>query len=135
MGDRTQQLGSLDHFRRELDLTGAMDAIDQYGQQAIDLVSSDRAQRAFDIQQEPASLRDRYGRTEWGQRLLLKRRMVEAGCSFVNVELPGWDDHGDSGMIFDNMCRRLLMYDQAVSGLIDDVHARGLERNVMIVVG
>jgi len=109
MGDRTQQLGSLDHFRRELDLTGAMDAIDQYGQQAIDLVSSDRAQRAFDIQQEPASLRDRYGRTEWGQRLLLKRRMVEAGCSFVNVELPGWDDHGDSGMIFDNMCRRLLM--------------------------
>jgi len=111
-----------------------MDAIDQYGQQAIDLVSSDRAQRAFDIQQEPASLRDRYGRTEWGQRLLLERRMVEAGCSFVNVELPGWDDHGDSGMIFDNMCRRLPMYDQAVSGLIDDVHARGLERNVMIVV-
>lgn len=135
IGDRTQLLGSLDQFRRELDLTGAMDAMDQYGQQAIDLVSSERARLAFDIQREPASLRDRYGRTEWGQRLLLARRLVEAGCSFVNVELPGWDDHGDSGMIFDNMRRRLPTYDQAVSGLIEDVYARGLDQNVMIVVG
>lgn len=135
MGDRTRLLGKLDSFRRELDLSGAMDAMDQYSQQAVDLVSSERARRAFDIQQEPASLRDRYGRTEWGQRLLLARRLVEAGCSFVNVELPGWDDHGDSGMIFDNMRRRLPMYDQAVSGLIEDVYARGLDRNIMVVVG
>ena len=135
MSDRSRLLGSLDQFRRKLDLSGAMEAMDQYSQQAVDLVSSERARRAFDIQQEPASIRDRYGRSEWGQRLLLARRLIEAGCSFVNVELHGWDDHVDSGMIFDNMRRRLPMYDQAVSGLIEDVYARGLDRNVMIVVG
>ena len=128
--DRMTLLKSFDAFRRKAD-----DAVvtDRFNQMALQMITSDRARCAFDIQQESTALRDRYGRTEVGQRLLLARRLIEAGISFVTVEMHGWDDHGDSGMIFDNLRKRLPVLDQALSALIEDVHARGLDRRVMVI--
>ena len=143
--DRLALLRGFDRMRSGLDNAGAMRAGDKFDRQAINLLTSNKAARAFDISQEPAAIRNRYGRNEWGQRVLLARRLVEAGCSFVTVELRElstvkpriftWDDHGDGGSsIFKNMQTRLPVYDQAVSALIEDVYQRGLENNVMIVV-
>jgi uncharacterized protein (DUF1501 family) len=131
--DRRTLLESLDRFRRELDRSGAMEAADRYDQLALNLITSEKARSAFDLGRESVATRERYGRTEWGQRMLLARRLVEAGCSFVTVELHPWDDHGDSGMIFDNMRKRLPVFDQALPALIEDVYQRGLDRQVMII--
>src|SRR5206468_471277 len=66
---------------------------DKFYQQGFDLVSSSRAQAAFDISKEDAKVRDRYGRNDVGQRMLLARRLVEVGVSWVTINYGGWDDH------------------------------------------
>jgi Protein of unknown function (DUF1501) len=146
LDERLNLLQRFDHFRRGLDLSDSMHAGDKFNRKALDLLSSQAAGAAFDIHREPAKLRERYGRDEWGQRLLLARRLVEAGCSFVTVQLQTlkaptrpqiytWDDHGDGGgSIFDSMRARLPYYDRSVSALIEDVYQRGLDKQVMIVV-
>jgi hypothetical protein len=111
----------------------------------MELLTSSRAAQAFDMSLEPDAVRDRYGRNEWGQRTLLARRLVEAGCSFVTVQLQKlttsrpmiytWDDHGDGGgSVFDFMRMRLPVYDQAVSALVEDIYQRGLDKQVMVIV-
>src|SRR3954447_26458688 len=66
---------------------------DQFYQQGFDLVSSSKAQAAFDINREDEKVRERYGRNDFGQRLLMARRLVEVGVSWVTVNSGGWDDH------------------------------------------
>ena len=139
--DRAQLQRALDRFRRGLDLGGSMTAGDRFQQQALHLLTSDKARAAFDISAEPAAVRERYGRTKWGQSALLARRLVEAGCSFVTVEMSylgvanaTWDDHGDAQHIFKSMRHRLPILDSAVSALIEDIYARGLDKKVMVVV-
>ena len=85
LDDRVTLLQGFDQLRRGIDQSGALDAVDEFNQQAVDLLTSRRARDAFDISQEPAALRDRYGRHAWGQRALMARRLVEAGCSFVTM--------------------------------------------------
>lgn len=111
-------------------------------QLAYQVLTGKDCRRAFDIECEPAELRDRYGRNIWGQRLLLARRLVEAGVDLVAVSLDGplcgrvgnWDDHAVNHHIFDAMKRRCAYFDQAVAALISDIYDRGLERRVLIVV-
>lgn len=146
LDDRLKLLDGFDRFRRGLDLSDAMQAGDKFNRMALDLLSSSAARAAFDIGRETGSVRERYGRHEWGQRLLLARRLVEAGCSFVTVQLQAlkgptrpaiytWDDHGDNGgSIFECMRARLPYYDQSVSALIEDIYQRGLDKQVMVVV-
>lgn len=140
LDDRTYLLQAFDRLRRDLDSSGAMEAGDRFQQRALQLLASGRTRDAFDIRQEPDAVRDRYGRNEWGQRTLLARRLIEAGCSFVTVQLQTykaavtWDDHGDGGAIFNNMKIRLPIFDQTVSALIEDIYARGLDRRVMVIV-
>lgn len=145
LDDRLGLLDDFDRFRRRLDVSDSMQSLDGFNRMALDLLSSTAARAAFDINAEPARLRDRYGRHEWGQRTLLARRLIEAGCSFVTVQLQSirgtrpaidtWDDHGDNGgSVFDCMRARLPYYDQAVSALVEDVYQRGLDKQVMIVV-
>ena len=91
---------------------------------------------------EDPKLRDRYGRNVIGQRCLLARRLVEAGVRLVTVDFPcvpgqkafSWDDHASVWNIFEQMEIRLPVLDAAVSALIEDVHARGMERDTLIVV-
>ena len=85
LDDRVALLGNFDRMRRNIDESGLMNAMDRFNQQAVSMLTSDRARNAFDLTQEPQQLRDRYGRHCWGQRALLARRLVEAGCSFVTM--------------------------------------------------
>ncbi len=141
--DRTELLNGLDNLRREVDQAGMMDAMDQYNQNAMELLTSPQARRAFDISQEDPKLRERYGRHTWGQRALLARRLVEAGCSFVTMQMRNprakgatgnWDSHAVNCDIFDDTRARLPVFDRAVSALIEDLYQRGLDKKVLLVV-
>ncbi len=143
--DRLSLKQAFDRLQKDIDQSGTMQAGDEFDQQALDLLSGTQAREAFDIHQESAVTRDRYGRHEWGQRLLLARRLVEAGCSFVTVQLREfgtspkkgpftWDDHGDAEHIFKAMRQRLPVLDAGVTSLIEDLSDRGLDRDVLVVV-
>jgi hypothetical protein len=149
LGDRVALLKHLDGYRREADAAGAMNAIDGFQQQAVDLITSAKAREAFDLSREPEALRDRYGRHAWGQRALLARRLVEAGVSFVTMVMENpyvsgiqflkqgtynWDSHAVNCHIFDDLKMRLPIYDRAITALIEDLYARGLDKQVMLVV-
>lgn len=139
---RVELRKSLDRLRRDVDRTGAMDAADRFERQAINMLLSPAAREAFDLQREPEALRERYGRHQWGQQCLLARRLVEAGVEIITTEFDGplcgrvqnWDDHSVNQHIFDAYRFRLPTFDQAVSALIEDLYARGLDRRVMVVV-
>lgn len=149
LDDRMRMLSGFDLLRREIDQSGMMDAMDRAGQQAVNLLTSTAARDAFDLSREPDALRDRYGRHCWGQRALLARRLVEAGCSFVTLVMENpyqsgiewlkngtynWDSHAVNCHLFDDAKVRLPIYDRAVTALVEDLYARGLDRRVLLVV-
>ena len=108
--------------------------MDQMQQRAFELVTGSQARAAFDLSLEPDALRDKYGRHFWGQSALLARRLVEAGVTFVTINLyeadvDWWDDHTT---IEKNLQKRLPKYDQALCALIEDLHARGLTERVLV---
>jgi hypothetical protein len=104
---------------------------DQFYQQGFDLVSSPRAQAAFDLHSEDAKVRDRYGRNDMGQRFLMARRLVEVGVSWVTVNWGGWDDHTKIFQSYKGDKMKTL--DQALSALINDLHDRGLLENTLVL--
>jgi len=106
-------------------------ALDECYRQGYDLVSSPEAQRAFDIHQEDDKTRDAYGRNDFGQRLLLARRLVETGVPFVTIHHGGWDHHDD---IFNRMRKSLPPIDQALTTLINDLDRRGLLDSTLILM-
>jgi uncharacterized protein (DUF1501 family) len=139
---RVQLKDSLDSLRSQLDRSGAMDAVDRYETQAMNLLTSPEARQAFDLSKEPASVRDRYGRNQWGQQCLMARRLVEAGVDVVATEFDGplcgrvanWDDHAVNHHVFDALKYRAPFFDQAIAALIEDVYARGLDKRLLVVV-
>lgn len=149
LDDRATLLRQFDKFRRDADQTGLMGSMDQFHGRAFGLLTSDRAKKAFDLSLEDQAVRDRYGKHAWGQRLLMARRVVEAGASFCTVVLENpyqsglawlkqgvynWDSHAVNCHIWDDLNARLPIYDQAVSALIEDIYYRGLDKKVMVVV-
>jgi uncharacterized protein (DUF1501 family) len=142
LGERVGLRQSFDRFRRDVDRSGVTDAMDRFEAQATDLLTSPEAARAFDLDRESPKVRDRYGRNQWGQQLLLARRLVEAGVDVVTTTLDGplcgrvanWDDHAVNHHVFDALKFRLPVFDQAVTALIDDVYQRGLDKRVLVVV-
>lgn len=143
LDDRQSLLGAFDGVRRTVDRTGVMNDVDKYNEQAVNLLTSDRAKEAFDLSKEDSKLRDKYGRHKWGQRALLARRLVEAGTSFVTMQMqnPGiaggignWDIHAVNGHLFDDTRARLPAFDRAVAALIADIYDRGLDKKVMVIV-
>lgn len=133
---------SLDRLARAVDDSGTMRAMDQFEAQALTLLTSPAAREAFDLAREPDATRDRYGRNQWGQQCLMARRLVEAGVEIVTTTLDGplcgrvqnWDDHAVNQHVFDALQYRLPYFDQAVSALIEDIYARGLDKRVLVVV-
>jgi hypothetical protein len=119
------------HFQRLEESAENLAAMDAFYQRAYDLVSSADARAAFDIAAEPAAMRDRYGRNQAGQRMLLARRLVEAGVRFVTLSYGGWDMHQK---IRDNMTRTLPPFDQAFAALITDLEQRGLLSSTLVMV-
>jgi hypothetical protein len=148
LNDRTHLLEGMDRLRRDLDSSGLMDAMDQFSRRAVGMLTSPQVRDAFDLSHEPAKLRERYGWSAYGQRGLMARRLVEAGCPFVTMvwEQPfpsqgipknctyNWDSHAVNCDIFEDSRWRFPAYDQAVSALVEDLHDRGLNKRVLLVV-
>ncbi len=109
----------------------AVAAMDTFYQRAYSLISSDKAREAFNIEAEEGKLRDRYGRTTAGQRLLMARRLVEAGVRFVSVTYGGWDMHT---RITDGFRREMPPLDQALATLIQDLESRGMLEKTLVMV-
>lgn len=142
LAERVGLQKSFDAMRRELDRSGTVEAMDRFQQQALNLLTSARAAEAFDLTRESPRLRERYGMHAWGQQLLLARRLVEAGVEIVTTTLDGplcgrvqnWDDHAVNHHVFEALKYRAPYFDQAVTALLEDVYARGLDRRVLVVV-
>jgi hypothetical protein len=123
---------SLDRLSRSADAAAQDPAcgFDSHYQQAFDLVSSKPAQEAFDISKEPESVRAMYGRNDFGQRLLLARRLVEAGVSFVTCYSGGWDHH--TNLFKSYKGSKLGELDQGLSALLVDLDRRGLLESTLV---
>jgi hypothetical protein len=146
--DRKQLLGAIDHFRRGHEPAASrVQTLDRFRDKAYELLTSPTVAAAFDLTREDDKLRDRYGRHLWGQGCLLARRLAEAGTAVVSLyidtpktgpEFTNWDDHimnaGRPGHFADFMKRRLPYLDESLAALITDLHDRGLDRRVMVVV-
>ncbi len=126
---RRQLREEFDRMRRLRDVNAAR-ALDRFTQEAFELVTSNRAREAFELDREDQRLRDHYGRTTVGQGMLLARRLVEAGVTFVSVRVIGWDNHQRIEPALKNLCPP---YDQGVTALVEDIYARGLDCDVLVV--
>jgi uncharacterized protein (DUF1501 family) len=126
---RRQMLEQLEQGRER---TGRAAAMATYYAKARDLITSPAARQAFQLQAEPAALRESYGMTQIGQCALLGRRLVEAGCRFVGIDAPGWDVHFNC---FPSLAGDLIPpADQAFSALITDLEQRGLLQDTLVVM-
>jgi len=118
------------HFST-LEKSDALDGMDSFYQRAYAMISSDKARAAFDLGQEPDKLRDEYGRNAAGQRMLLARRLVEAGVRFVSLTYGGWDHHDNIRNGFSN---QMPTFDQAFASLIRDLDTRGMLDSTLVML-
>ncbi|MSR59553.1 MAG: DUF1501 domain-containing protein [Planctomycetaceae bacterium] len=142
LGERIGLRKSFDRLERDIDRRGNMQALDAFESQAWNVLTSSATRKAFDINQEDPRVRERYGRNAWGQQCLMARRLVESGVDLVTTTFNGplcgrvqnWDDHAVNHNVFEAMQLRAPLYDQAVTALIDDLHERGLDKRVLVIV-
>ena len=145
VGDRKGLLTSFDAIRREVDKTGQIEAVDRYQQKAWEIVTTTAARDAFDLDREPQAIRERYGFMpafdpkasnrcgcpNWSQRMLLARRLVEAGVRLVTVDLRWWDTHVKG---FESLKLGFLdRWDRAYTALIEDLESRGLLESTLVL--
>lgn len=141
-GERLGLLAKFDGLRRDLDATGTLESVDRFNEKAASILTSQTVRDAFDLSKEDVRVRERYGRHTVGQRVLLARRLVEAGVRIVTIDFPcvpgqkafSWDDHASVWNIFEQMKIRLPVLDQVSSAFIDDIHQRGLANDVIFAV-
>ena len=141
LNDRKSLLTSFDRFRRDVDSSGVMDYVDEFDQQAFGILTSSKLAHALDIDKEDPKLRDRYGRGTTKpvgdgapanlDTFLMARRLVEAGARCVTLAFSRWDWHGNN---FKRAREDLPMLDQGVTALVQDLHDRGMDQDVSVVV-
>jgi hypothetical protein len=119
-----------EHFRQK-EKSDNLDAMDTFYQRAYGLISSEKARDAFDINKEDGKLRDEYGRNAAGQRMLMARRLVEAGVRLVTLTYGGWDMHNG---ITAGIKSQLPPFDQAYAALIRDLDQRGMLESTLVLV-
>jgi hypothetical protein len=135
--DRKALLQSVNQQRAQLDQHIATRSLDNFYEKAYGLLSSGITKQAFDINAEPDRVRERYGRNQFGQSILLGRRLVEAGVRLVHVNWirileQGWDTHNDN---FNALKNKLLPpCDQGFSALLEDMHASGLLQETLVIL-
>src|SRR5262245_41578837 len=142
--DRVRLRQSFDALRSELDASGAANGMDAYAQQALGILTSSALVDALDIEKEDPRLRARYGQDDPAferdgaprmvRSFLLARRLVEAGARVVTLNFSRWDWHGGDGMNFPEGRRNYPLLDSGLSALVEDLHARGLNETVSVVV-
>lgn len=131
LNDRSDLLKNFDTLRSDFDTSGTASDMDKIRQQAYDLMLGSKAREAFDLDKEDTRTADRYGTGPWGRYTLMARRLVEAGVTFVTVDMPHWDDH--SG-IEKGHGTKVPVVDRAVGALLDDLSERGMLNDVLVVV-
>jgi hypothetical protein len=142
--DRRSLLKSIDTFRREADSTGVMDGMDEYGQQAMGILSTSRLADALDLSKEDPKIIERYGPNDptyqrdgaprMIQSFLLARRLVEAGARVVSLNYSRWDWHGGDGMNYPMSREEFPRLDKGLTALVTDLHERGLAKDVSVVM-
>lgn len=145
VGERKDLLRAFDQLRRDVDNSGQLSSVDRFQQRAWDILTSPAARHAFDLDQEPQSLREEYGfmpefdpkasnrcgAPNWAQRMILARRLVEAGVRLVTVDLRWWDTHVKG---FESLRLGFLpRWDQAYTALINDLDRRGLLKTTLVL--
>ncbi|MFN3650527.1 MAG: DUF1501 domain-containing protein [Armatimonadota bacterium] len=138
---RRKLLESVDRYRRVVDGSGVLDQLDGVSARAFDLLTSDKLVKALDVTLEDPKVRERYGKgspqpitdaaPDWNDQFLAARRLVEAGVRCVTLGFGGWDYHGFWDPKPGPQSERL---DQALSALVSDLHDRGLDKHVSVVV-
>ncbi len=133
-------LDRFDQFRRQVDSSG-LEGMDGSYQRAFEALTTNKVAHALDVEREDPRLRDRYGKGSakhlgdgapmWNDQLLIARRLVEAGARCVTVAYGFWDTHGNN---FKYLKQHLPLFDMGISALVEDVYARGLDRDVTICV-
>jgi hypothetical protein len=144
LSDRTNLLRSFDTINRQLDQRGSMEGMDAFSQQALGILTSSRLVDAMDLSKEDPRVVARYGvddptfQRDGAPRMVrnfcIARRLVEAGARVVTLNFSRWDWHGPDGMNFVESRRNMPLLDAAVSALVEDLHVRGLENDVSVVV-
>lgn len=148
LADRRELLHSLDRLSRAADASGAMAALDEYEQRAVDMILGGRVRAAMDLASEDPRTVERYDTSQFltghltkspstlGKRLLLARRLCEAGSRFVTVGMAGWDTHGNDKHPGVKDGHNLLgaPLDHAVAAFLEDVRARGLSEKILLVI-
>ncbi len=124
-------LDAVNYHFKEKEKSDSLDAVDTFYQRAYGLVSSVDAREAFNIEAEPAPIRDAYGRNTAGQRMLMARRLVESGVRFVTLTYGGWDMHDN---INGSIRSQLPAFDQAYAQLIRDLDGRGLLKDTLVCI-
>jgi hypothetical protein len=141
LASRRSLLGQLDGFRRAFDHDDAVRGMDSFSQRAFEVLMSRRVYEALDVTKEDPRVRARYGIGDMSNEqdgppccmdhFLMARRLVEAGARVVTISFGRWDTHKDN---FSTNRRRIPKLDLALSALVDDLHRRGLARDVSVVV-
>lgn len=139
--DRIGLLHSFDQFRRDVDVKGLMQGMDEFNQQAFGILTSSKLAEALDYSKESKRTIDMYGKGDNAirgdaaprilEQFLVARRLVEAGVRVVTVAFSFWDWHGDN---YGNARKDMPMFDQGVSALIQDLYDRGLDKDVAVCV-
>lgn len=127
---RKSLLAAVDQLANKVKGSDQIATYDEFSRKAAEMVLSPQAQAAFAIEREEAKTRDDYGRSEFGQSVLLARRLVENGVRFVTVNYGGWDHHDE---IFKGLDRKLPEFDQGYSSLILDLDQRGLLDDTLVL--
>lgn len=127
---RMTLLQAFDTLQSQIHASDQIATYDEFSQKAAQMILAPQAQAAFDISKENEKLRDEYGRSEFGQSLLMARRLVESGVRFVTVNYGGWDMHDK---IFEGLDRKLPEFDQSFARFIRDMDERGTLQDTLVV--
>ncbi|MEX2216159.1 MAG: DUF1501 domain-containing protein, partial [Phycisphaeraceae bacterium] len=128
---RDTLLKAVDSLSAKVQGDDQIQTYDEFSKRAAEMILSPEAQSAFDIDKESKDLRDRYGRSEFGQSCLLARRLAQRGVAFTTINYGGWDHHAK---IFESLDKKLPELDQGLSALVQDMHDTGAMKETLLVV-
>src|SRR5262249_10185700 len=126
--DRKGLLASFDQVRRDIDTSGTMVGQDAFTVRAFDMVASGLVRRALDLSREEPRSRDRYRGVD---QFLTARPLIEAGVGCVTLAVGSWDTHGSN---FKSLRQQLPQVDRGITNLIQDLHDRGMDQDVITVM-
>ena len=140
LSDRRALLAGFDRFRRDMDSSGVVESLDAFNQEAFNILTSSKLLEALDVSREPAKVRERYGKGDPKsvadgaprncEQFLVARRLVEAGARCVTLNFGRWDFHSNN---HSELLTHLPLFDQAMSALVEDLHERGMDKDVAVV--